>query len=167
MRDLLTKGEPCYAYFDRNLESVRTALQDLLDYIVNNGPYDGVLGFSEGAAFAASLIAQQTRRQDHSSSPIFKFAIFLCSAPAVDVEKTLRVFDASVDGEIIHMPTAHIIGAQDEIVHISIEVSKICDRRTREVFLFPGGHEVPRNPGTVSEIASCINRVLYTATNAQ
>jgi hypothetical protein len=43
--------------------SLRTALQDLSDYIANNGPFDAVLGFSEGACLAASCKELSTLEQ--------------------------------------------------------------------------------------------------------
>lgn len=56
---------------------VEDAQEYVLDIIEDEGPFDGVMGFSQGAALAASLILEQRKR--NSLEDLFKFAIFICA----------------------------------------------------------------------------------------
>ncbi|KAH7305244.1 serine hydrolase FSH [Stachybotrys elegans] len=74
-------------------DEVASAHEYVKDILEEDGPYDGVIGFSQGAALAASLLmAHQIQHPDQP--PLFKFAIFLCSvlplspSPAIGVEIT-------------------------------------------------------------------------------
>ena len=58
-------------------EQVAEAFELVNEVIEEDGPFDGVMGFSQGASLAASLILQ--RQLDHpSKAPQFRFAIFIC-----------------------------------------------------------------------------------------
>lgn len=39
-------------------------------------PYDGVIGFSEGAALAAALLLTDAAKESHGSKPMFRYAVF-------------------------------------------------------------------------------------------
>jgi hypothetical protein len=51
------------------------------DYVrgvqAQRGPYDGVIGFSEGAALAAALLLEDASNIDRRHNPMFRFAIFV------------------------------------------------------------------------------------------
>jgi pimeloyl-ACP methyl ester carboxylesterase len=55
--------------------SVVEAEEHLLDLIEEEGGFDGVLGYSGGAAFAAQAIIRHSQRE--SSQPLFRFAVFI------------------------------------------------------------------------------------------
>lgn len=55
---------------------VQRAHRVVLDFVKRNGPFDGILGFSQGAALAASILLHHEIA--HVRSP-FRFAIFICS----------------------------------------------------------------------------------------
>lgn len=56
----------------------------VLDFIEDEGPFDGVIGFSQGAALASSLMLQ--RAKDPSAEPLFQLAIFLCASLPFDLD---------------------------------------------------------------------------------
>lgn len=60
---------------------IRDALDDLDDFIHDNGPFDGVIGFSQGASMAASYLLHHHARQPNQRPP-FAFAVFLSSVAA-------------------------------------------------------------------------------------
>lgn len=51
------------------------------DYVrgvqAKSGPYDGVIGFSEGAALAAALLLEDASNIDRRHTPMFRFAVFV------------------------------------------------------------------------------------------
>ena len=148
------------AYFDTNIDSIRAALQDLRDYVVCNGPFDAVLGFSQGASLAASFIAQQSLDITQNARHDFRCAVFICGTNGLHTAGNGRILGVEEDGEIIQIPTVHIFGSKDPLVQESLNLSKICDHRSRVMYDHKGGHEVPRKAALVSEMAACISKAL-------
>ncbi|KAL2784040.1 serine hydrolase FSH [Aspergillus keveii] len=117
----------CYSYFNESASSILTAVNDLAAYVITNGPFDGVIGFSQGAVLAATLLiavavqpppetmqsadadadteselpdalrALQTRGE-----PPFRFAAFLCGGHPFD----LRALQRGVIVEITRRPSS-------------------------------------------------------------
>ena len=67
----------CY-YADPTPAAVQSAVDTVLDVINTEGPYDAVLGFSNGAALAATVLAAAAERNPRDSPP-FRAAVFFCS----------------------------------------------------------------------------------------
>lgn len=136
-----------FSYCDlQSPTSLRKALAQLNAFIAVEGPYDGVLAYSHGAAFAATYIIQQSHLHP-TSPPAFKCAIFLSGGIPVDpsaLEKDeLRLLGPG-DGKLLNLPTAHIWGANDELYPgTSLILSKLCDERMRCIFMHEEGHDVP------------------------
>jgi hypothetical protein len=86
--------------------------QDALDYLYGimeeDGPFDGIIGYSEGATVAATLILHEQRRfETHGIPPMFKCALFFAGWPPMTPElDTLVLADES--DLIITIPTCHI-----------------------------------------------------------
>lgn len=156
---LASPHDECFAYFEKNIDSLRTALQDLDEYITTNGPFDAILGFSQGASLAVSYLAKQALAPLSHPERQMKCAIFICATNGVHVAGS-RALNAEDDGEVIQIPTVHIVGSNDSVVEESLGVSRICDRRSRVVWDHKGGHEVPRRTSIVAEMASCIRETL-------
>ena len=59
---------------DASSDSCLRALLDLEAYIEEDGPFDGVMAFSQGAGLAASLLIRQTQqdRQLAQRNPVFR-----------------------------------------------------------------------------------------------
>lgn len=73
---------PFYSYTAGYSPSdIRETLEDLDDFIQDCGPFDGVLGFSQGASMAASYILDHQARCPDEPAP-FGFAILLSSVAA-------------------------------------------------------------------------------------
>ncbi|KAH8701067.1 serine hydrolase FSH [Talaromyces proteolyticus] len=69
-------------------------------------------------------------------------------------------------GLAIRIPTAHIYGSNDEGVSESLRLRDMCDERRRVEFDHGRGHEVPRAPKLVSQMAETINRAITNALTA-
>ncbi|KAM5471943.1 hypothetical protein MauCBS54593_003350 [Microsporum audouinii] len=140
-----------YAYYDhRDAESVVTAVNNLAEYVASEGPFDGVMGFSQGAQLAATLLAQDT-----FPSP-FAFAIFICGGPPFEPKDMkrgiLRHADRIIDGgEVLKVPTAHLIGGLDKDVAESWKLVGVARESSRLVFDHGSGHEIPISPRGVTE----------------
>ncbi|KAF4960433.1 hypothetical protein FSARC_10493 [Fusarium sarcochroum] len=158
------------AYYDqRSAESVLTAVDDLSEYIAEEGPFDGVLGFSQGASLAAMIMV----RARHANPPPFQFAIFFCAGLPYSEKalragelKFLRVEDTT--GPIIHVPTANIFGTKDPDVSYSKALVDLCQPWGRVVLDHGAGHEIPRVPvETVDDMARAVEKVVTKAVIGQ
>ena len=58
-----------YNYETNEIEGANESLQYISDYIQENGPFDGILGFSQGSTIARILMK-------FVNSKLFKFGIF-------------------------------------------------------------------------------------------
>ncbi|KAM0449906.1 hypothetical protein ACHAPV_006905 [Trichoderma viride] len=97
---------PQYGYYNPlSPSSVKNAEDHLLELIEEEGGFDGVLGYSGGAAFAAQAIIRHN--QTDPSEPLFRFAIFVNGGTPIKVftlseEKVMAgaVDTAAIDKEL-------------------------------------------------------------------
>jgi pimeloyl-ACP methyl ester carboxylesterase len=138
-----------WAYFDPSSASSYILALDQLDaYLAAEGPFDGVLAFSQGAGLAAMHIVRKAI-QAPLETPPFRFAILIsCNAvydPVAWLERgQVRTMDPDNDGQPIKIPTVHIWGEQDPLRNESETLSKLCEKSLTTVFVHEGGHEVPK-----------------------
>lgn len=115
-----------------------TGFGESLDLIVNtfreSGPFDGLLGFSQGAALTAMICALKQRNELQID---FKFAVIVSGFKS----KCSKHFNLYT--ERIRVPSLHIIGDTDNVI------DKCLSEALAEVFVDPiimrhaGGHHVP------------------------
>ena len=106
------------------------------------------MAFSQGAALAALLLAEEASYRPTQREPVFKCAIFLSGMVPCDHEALaqgkIRWLDPAQDAEIITVPTAHIWGLNDtEYPGISEGLSKLCKADVMRQVVHKGGHEIP------------------------
>ncbi|KAJ2158221.1 hypothetical protein GGF46_003933 [Coemansia sp. RSA 552] len=101
-------------------------LQSVLD---NQGPFDGVLGFSQGALMAAVLCSLLETRDEKMSSdwthPPFKFAV-LASGYKLQDPKWTPLYARGIE-----TPSLHIYGVLDPMIRVSRSAE------LRDVFVQP------------------------------
>ena len=110
-----------------------------LDFIVNfideqDHPFDGLLAFSQGAAFATLLLAHWAKRKIP-----FRFVILVAPFPSGQHQHQSFYEDLQID-----LPTLHVIGTNDRV--IPCEISEHFSRQyfTRaQIFRHDGGHFIP------------------------
>ncbi|KAI1100338.1 serine hydrolase FSH [Jackrogersella minutella] len=75
---------PFYCYYSQPTLSQLQAAFDLIhDIIDEEGPFDGIIGFSQGAALAASFLLHQ-QETDPNAPEVFRMAIFTCASLPFD-----------------------------------------------------------------------------------
>lgn len=153
MREVTSSTDEFFSFADiHNFDSCLKALDLLDDYIKAEGPFDGVIAFSQGAIIAASYLCrwrklqQGTNGKGSSTPPPFKCAIFFSATAAYSwnslKDGNLRALSRAEDGELIQIPTAHIWGRDDDTIDAN-SVSGLCATDTAETFVHEGGHEIP------------------------
>jgi len=89
-------------------ESAQEALNYLYRIMEDDGPFDGVIGYSEGATVAATLLLHEQRRlETEGREPMFKCAIFFAGWPPMSPELD-RIVLAGESDLTITIPTCHI-----------------------------------------------------------
>ncbi|MCJ1389264.1 hypothetical protein MMC18_002120 [Xylographa bjoerkii] len=147
-----------YAFFTDFSTTFRTALDDLEEYLQTEGPFDGVIGFSQGACLAASLMIQHARKQPPHS--FFRCAVFICGIEPRNILDG-KTYNAATDGELIQVPTATIYGSKDyQWVEASLALSRLCNSQSKELFDHGRAHEIPRTSALTSGMARVIRKVI-------
>ena len=87
---------------DKNIEHVGFAntIRYIQDVFIKQGPFDGIMGFSQGATLAGYLCANREELKLD-----FKFAIMMCGFKSYLIDKVN-----------INIPSIHIIGKNDTII---------------------------------------------------
>ncbi|OCK83580.1 hypothetical protein K432DRAFT_290762 [Lepidopterella palustris CBS 459.81] len=139
--------------------AVLEAQEMVEEALESEGPFDGVIGFSQGAALAASIMLH--RSMAFETLP-FRFAIFLCSGlPFSPLPSTVRRMHPQLDQARIDIPTADMYGKQDtEYYDQSKNLVKFCNPASCFTVEHPGGHEVPRSARLVRDVAGAIKKVV-------
>ncbi|EAW12048.1 uncharacterized protein ACLA_008080 [Aspergillus clavatus NRRL 1] len=132
------------------------------------GEWIGILGFSQGAKVAASLLyQQQTRPSERNALPRFRFGVLLAGqGPLVSLEVDPEVIrssgmpdagqitDASLEneavwwgrakGNVLRTPTLHVHGLRDPgLERHRLLFEEFCHAKTRRVLQWDGDHRVP------------------------
>ncbi|KAG9239334.1 serine hydrolase FSH [Amylocarpus encephaloides] len=196
-------------------KDVQHAHNLVLDVIREEGPFDGVIGFSQGAALAAAFIARQA--DISPSEEFFKVAVFIAtsmpfdldgdrirlsydgssnlSAVQIDAEgqashddqcdwledcrsasviqefegrrpstgelkhqniEILLRYHPSTHSQRIRIPTVHVVGIKDSYAEQGRDLALFCEPRKTQVVTHSGGHELPRDVGTVARVGEAI-----------
>lgn len=154
---------------DTDADTARRLYRELQAFICAHGPFDGLMGFSEGATVAASLMAEDRRRGFAG----FKCAILFCATDMccmadleLDIPKITH-FGSETDFVVVDVPTAHIWSNSDAFVDSAMpkRVASLCNKNTREVYIHDLGHDVPGSLSErhVNEVVRIIERVIEKA----
>ncbi|CCK72291.1 putative serine hydrolase KNAG_0J02100 [Huiozyma naganishii CBS 8797] len=135
-----------------------TTVQYLHDYVVTNGPFDGVVGFSQGAGVAGYLMTDFNgllNLKDEEQPPI-KFFIS-CSGFRFRPE----VYQRQYDEHPIKVPSLHIQGQLDTVS----EPEKVqalmasCQEGTKTHIMHAGGHFVPNSKSFLKKLAAWLESI--------
>ncbi|ROV96996.1 hypothetical protein VSDG_04050 [Cytospora chrysosperma] len=136
MRVLFGDNQSCLA------TSVQNATQRLLDMIDADPEIEGILGYSEGATTAATLILEERRRaQESGRQRRIKRAIFFAGWPPMSISgDKVQVLLADQAQGIIDIPTLHIVGCSDPYILGAVALYNMCERSSAEMFDHGKGH---------------------------
>ena len=148
VQSLASAEERFYAYYQpQSGPSFREAVINLDKFVSAEGPFDGIVAFSQATSLAAALLVEgQDNGANSRLSKIepFKCAIFFSGrSPYIDAGLE-RSPEAQPNEAIIGIPTAHIWGANDDLEPGQSEVlTRWCKSDDRLTFVHQGGHEIP------------------------
>uniref|UniRef100_A0A1A8SL86 Esterase OVCA2 n=1 Tax=Nothobranchius rachovii TaxID=451742 RepID=A0A1A8SL86_9TELE len=113
---------------DESVAAVREAVKV-------QGPFDGILGFSQGAAFVAMLCALQEKKLEPEFS--FRFAVLVAGFRSACKEHQ-RFYDTP-----LQTPSLHVFGLEDKVIPDSMSRELLPCFQDSQVLIHPGGHFVP------------------------
>ena len=128
--------------------SVGVTLDYLYNVIEDEGPFDGVIGISEGASVAATLLIEDIQAcKAKQTQSRFRCGIFYIGAPAWWADGS-RAWLAEEHGQVIDLPTCHVMGMNDIFKEGAEALLKICNSDKALVIADPGGHRIPQDHET-------------------
>lgn len=148
------------------------ALNNLERYIELEGPFDGVIAFSQGGALASTLLVRQARRSP--TIDIFKIAIFFSGGLAADPDLLEHGIIAPLDGrnakDTINIPTVHVWGAVEMgESEWPPKLKRLCKQALCESYQHGGGHEIPgsKDRAAVTRVVQLVRRAMWRAENRE
>ncbi|KAK6953343.1 hypothetical protein Daesc_005646 [Daldinia eschscholtzii] len=155
---------------DRAIADVNASLKSAMDADDRagaTGPWVGLLGFSQGAKLAASILYRQQIRSEKlgpaQAGSDWKFAVLMAGrAPIVNLDP--KVFNSTLlsrasqvglagapdlmemmsGGHILRLPTIHVHGLNDPGLNLHRELyEEYCDPATARLVEWDGAHRVP------------------------
>ncbi|RYQ89895.1 hypothetical protein Ahy_B09g096283 isoform D [Arachis hypogaea] len=139
--------------YQQQTEGYDTSLSHLKNVFSQQGSFDGILGFSQGAAMAALISAQQEQLKGEMD---FKFVI-ICSGFSLNVKEMER--------GIIKCPSLHIFGnehGKDRQIanQASKELTSLYDDGCSVIIEHDCGHIIPTRSPYIDEIKGFLGRFL-------
>ncbi|CAH1399083.1 unnamed protein product [Nezara viridula] len=115
-------------------EGFDDSLEFLKQFIKDNGPFDGLLGFSQGGALAA-LICFLIKRKEFEAD--FKFVVL------IGAFKSLCTPHLQYYSDKISLPSLHVFGEGDDIITKDRSEELMSFFEKAEILKHSGGHYVP------------------------
>ena len=157
---------PFYSYYkfplslSDNDSSLLEAYDLLHDTLLDEGPFDGILGFSHGGTLAAGFLIRHAKLHP-GQSPLFRCAIFINSLPPFRMDPgdaQCPVIDDGLDG-YIKIPTVSIAGAKDGLFDYSLMLHRLCHGKNSCFVVHSSGHDVPADAKNVAVMATAIRKL--------
>ncbi|CDO93037.1 unnamed protein product [Kluyveromyces dobzhanskii CBS 2104] len=128
----------------------------LKEYVLENGPFDGVCGFSQGGGITGYLMTDFNNLLGLSEEeqPPLKFFIVFSG-----FRFTPAIYQEQYNAHPINVNSLHVRGQLDTVTD-SGDIQRLydsCTEDTRTLLEHPGGHFVPNSKGFVTKIADWLN----------
>eukprot|EP00250_Pteridium_aquilinum_P005490 c15574_g1_i1 orf=75-2147(+) len=140
--------------FRKQTQGWLTSLSELERVFLEMGPFDGVLGFSQGAAVAASLCLLKESSPQVNSNVKFRFVI-LCSgfvSPACEVQDLMSRISLPLNFPSLHI-FAESMGHDRQIVNgDSMQLTSMFNSESSVVLTHNMGHIVPSQKEYVDKV---------------
>ncbi|KAJ7972021.1 Serine hydrolase FSH [Quillaja saponaria] len=133
---------PYFEWFQFNKDfteyiNLEECISYLNEYITSKGPFDGLLGFSQGATLSALLLGYQAQGKLLKEHPPFKLFVSISGSKVRDPRICEVVYK-----DIIKVKSVHFIGEKDWLKIPGEELANAFDSPL--IIRHPQGHTVPR-----------------------
>lgn len=136
----------------------QTTLDYLHDVVLKEGPFEGIVGFSQGAGLAGYLATDLNTLLNVTiqQQPRLKFIIFVSG-----FRFKPDIYQSQYDAHPITIPSLHVQGELDTIS----EPEKVqallgcCQEGTKTHLMHSGGHFVPNSRGFLKKVTAWLKTV--------
>ncbi|KAJ5728670.1 uncharacterized protein N7483_003178 [Penicillium malachiteum] len=140
--------------------------KEVMDFLYETMESDpeiqGIIGYSEGASIAATLILDEQKRLAATGRPRrVKCALFFTGWPPMHpVDGVLLADETDV---MIDVPSLHVVGANDPFRHGAYALYNVCDPDTAAFFDTGKGHTIPRSGLVIHELGDAVRGLMNKA----
>ncbi len=155
-------------YVERHLPAktslvFQDVLLDIHRVFDKEGPFDCVLGHSEGAAIAATFVIDCLNKAAEGKKLVKpKYAVFMSGAFPFAMNGKGRI-SADECGQLITIPTCHILGYNDVLVDQAVGLFHLCKEEVATMVDHGRGHAIPKDPKSWRMIISGIQGLIARA----
>ncbi|KAI9201215.1 hypothetical protein LWI28_020200 [Acer negundo] len=133
---------PYYEWFQFNKEFTEytnfdECLNYIEDYMIKHGPFDGLLGFSQGAILSGGLPGLQANGVALTKVPKINFLIIIGGAQLKSPTVAEKAYSSP-----IQCPSLHFLGEKDFLKPYGLELLNSCVEPV--IIHHPKGHTIPR-----------------------
>ena len=120
------------------------SLRVVSEAVEKDGPFDGILGFSQGASFVALILQLGHKIWGNFDQVRFRFAILFCGFQS---RNSQHCFGGKID-----LPTLHVVGTTDKVIPFeqATAFEKLFTNLTR--CEHEGGHFIPSSGESKKEV---------------
>lgn len=140
-------------------KSVGSALEHLRQVVMEEGPFDGMIGNSEGACMAATFLVKESDSGQENKGQRMRCAVFMSGAPPLKPDGQ-GPYLADEYGQLIKIPTLHIIGFNDPTREATLALYHLCHQQSAEIVDHGKGHMIPRDGRSYQFIISGIRHLI-------
>uniref|UniRef100_J3MPA8 EF-hand domain-containing protein n=3 Tax=Oryza brachyantha TaxID=4533 RepID=J3MPA8_ORYBR len=157
---------PYFEWFQFNKDfteytNLDECITHLCDYMMENGPFDGLLGFSQGATLSALLIGYQAQGKILNDHPPVKFMVSIAGSKFMDPSICSVAYK-----DPIKVKSVHFIGEKDWLKVPSEELAAAFEDPV--IIRHPQGHTVPRlDEASVKQLSEWSSSILEELKNAE
>ncbi|CAN1141526.1 Rhodanese-like domain-containing protein 6 [Linum perenne] len=138
--------------YQQQTQGFEISLEHLKDVFAREGPFDGILGFSQGAAMAASICSLEPKLREGIK---FRFAIF-CSGFAAELSK--KIEPGSIKCPSLHI-FGSVVGKDRQIDNVaSRDLASLFEDGCSVVIEHDCGHIIPTRHPYIDDIKSFLLR---------
>jgi hypothetical protein len=137
-------------------EGKRKSLEYILNILIRQGPFDGIIGFSQGAGMATRVVHYLNNSPIKLKSPL-KFVILIGGVPPTELQDQ--------DIPDIQFPSLHVMGTADHLLPQSKQLEQMYDPMSRQCLFHPEGHNIPSvRTNTYPKIVRWVKRYFNAST---
>ncbi|KAI9929179.1 hypothetical protein MW887_001583 [Aspergillus wentii] len=137
----------------------QSAMDYLYDTLEENPDIEGVIGYSEGASVAASLILDEQRKLWDTGRPRrIKCAVFFTGWPPVSSDGDFMLSDER--DILVDVPSLHVVGAYDPFRYGAFALYNTCDPNNAIMFDTGKGHTLPRSGPVIQELGEAMRTLI-------
>ncbi|CAF0933727.1 unnamed protein product [Rotaria sordida] len=151
--------KPEYPVTNYNYDTIKESIEYIVNYIHNNGPFDGLLGFSQGAIVCATMVLNIP---NWSILPSCIKLVILIGCPPIN-DETIKPILETFDKQNQLLPSLHVSGMNDTLITTDMreKMYKYFNPLVAEFYSHKGGHYCPNDSDFRQKLRDFIQRATH------